>query len=389
MSFDDHITAALLATERAGLLRTPRTIETRQGPTARIDGRDVVLLCSNNYLGHADHPALQAALSSGVQHWGAGAAASRLVSGTMPPHRAAERALADYVDLPSALLFSSGYAANLGALQALVGPGDLILSDALNHASVIDGCRLSRAHVEVYRHGDLDHAAALLRQHRSGARACLIVTDAIFSMDGDLAPVAALRRLADEHDAGLLVDEAHSLGIVGPAGAGLCAAAGIRPDALVGTLGKALGLGGAFVAGPATTVRWIENRARSFVFSTALAPALAAAIPDAVSIVRQDSHGRTTLTSHAGRLRQALRHLGLTIPESPSPIIPVVLGEPSVAMRASARLLELGVFVHGIRPPTVPSGTARLRVVPIATHSDAHLDQAIDALTTVLREVHP
>lgn len=385
MRFDRHVAARLDDLARAGILRTPRLLDGRQGTAALIDGREVLVFCSNDYLGHGDHPALRAALADGAARWGASASASRLVSGTKRPHRDAESALASLVGAPSAVLFSTGYAANVGALQALVGPGDLILSDALNHASLIDGCRLSRAEVRVFPHRDLDAAAVLLAQHRRNARACLIVTDSIFSMDGDAADLVSLRALADRHDAGLLVDEAHALGIAGPAGAGLCAERGVRPDVLIGTLGKAFGLSGAFAAGSPQIAQLIENRARSYVFSTAPAPAIAAATPVAVALVRGADEARERLRLHTRTLRDALRRLGHAAIDTPSPILPILLGDPAPAMRASAALLERGIFVHGIRPPTVPEGTARLRLVPMATHSDDDVARCIDALEHVFR----
>ena len=383
MPFADHVRARLAAIHDAGLLRTPREVGSPQGPIARVDGREVVVLCSNDYLGHAAHPQLATAQRDALAAWASGAAASRLVTGTMTPHREAERALADLVGHPAALLFSSGYAANVGALSALVGPGDLVLSDALNHASLIDGCRLSRARVLVYRHCDPEHLDQLLAAHRHEARGALVVTDSIFSMDGDTAPLRALRAVADRWDAGLYVDDAHAIGVLGPSGAGLCAAEGVRPDALLGTLGKALGLAGAFVAGSHELVRLLENRARSFVFSTAIPPALAAAVPTAVALARSAEDRRARLHRHIGRIRPALADFGLRVAPGQTPIIPVLLGDPDSAMRASALLFERGVFVHGIRPPTVPDGTSRLRVVPTGAHTDEHIERALDAFAAL------
>lgn len=386
MNFDDHVAAALSDLERAGLLRTPRTIGSIQGPVVRIDGREVVLLCSNNYLGLADHPALADTYERASREWGSSGTASRLISGTMAPHRDAERACAAYVGAESAVLFSSGYAANVGTIQALVGPGDVVFSDALNHASLIDGCRLSRATVHVYRHADPEHLAELLAAHRSRHGAALVVTDGLFSMDGDRAPVRALRSVCDRHRAGLLVDEAHSLGTVGPQGRGLCAAEEVRPDVTVGTLGKALALAGAFVGGSASLTRLVQNRARSFVFSTALPPAVASCIPAAIDLARAADDRRARATRLAARLRTGLRGLGLDVGEGVSAIIPVMLHDSARTMRFSQRLLELGVFAHGIRPPTVPRGTSRLRVVPIATHTDAQIERALEAFAVVARE---
>jgi 8-amino-7-oxononanoate synthase len=382
--FRDHALARLAGLSEAGLLRRPRTVASPQGPVALIEGRERVVLCSNDYLGLATAPDLRRGLADAAAEWGTGSGASRLISGTMTPHRVAEAALARFVDAPAALLFSTGYAANVGAIQALVGPGDIVLSDALNHASLIDGCRLSRADVRVFRHRDVAHAEALLREHRGSARVALLVTDALFSMEGDLAPLRELRALCDRWDVGLLVDEAHSLGTRGPSGRGACVEIGIRPDVLIGTLGKALALSGAFAAGDPAIVALIENRARSFVFSTAPPPAIAAVVPTALRIVEESDVKRATLRAHADALRAGLSRLGLDVPPGDSPIVPVLAGAADRAIRWSNALFEGGVFVQAIRPPTVPEGTSRLRVVPTASHLPEHLDRALAAFAAAL-----
>ncbi len=379
--FDAYVEQRLLELERSGLLRTPREVEGKTGPLARIDGREILLLCSNDYLGLAVDPEIAGALAGGSAI--AGGTSARLVSGTTDAHRAAERALASYVGVESALLFSSGYAANVGAIQALVGPEDLVVSDALNHASLIDGCRLSRAQVRIYAHRDTEHAAALLREHRAGARAALIVTESCFSMEGDQADLTSLQKLAHEFDAGLLVDEAHALGVFGPRGRGLCAELGVMPDLLVGTLGKALGLTGAFVAGPSASIRLLENKARTFVFSTAFSPALARLVPIAVEKAHDAERGRAILHAHADRLRAELHEMGWPVRGQRGPILPIVLGSPRAATQASSWLWELGVFVQAIRPPTVPIDSSRLRIVPTASHTSRHLDAALEAFRNV------
>jgi len=306
-----------------------------------------------------------------------GASASRQICGTGTLHRAAETRLAAFVGLPSAALFSSGYAANVGAIPALLEPDSLILSDRLNHASLIDGCRLSRARVLVYEHLDCDHVERLLRAHRGEHPTALLVTESLFSMDGDLAPLAALRALCDRYETGLYVDEAHALGVLGPSGRGACAQARIQADVLVGTLGKAFGASGAFVAGAPPLVRLVENRSRSFVFSTASPVALAAAVIAATDAVEAADDRRAQLAAHAIHLRAGLETAGYTVSRGTSAIIPVVIGDPTTTMRLSADLLAAGVFVHGIRPPTVPAGTSRLRITPIATHSRRQLETAL------------
>jgi 8-amino-7-oxononanoate synthase len=385
MAFQTQIRDALSQLEAAGLLRRPLRISGPQGPEVEIDGRRVLCFCSNNYLGLANHPALVEASAASAQHDGVGAAASRLITGTMDSHRQAEVAFADFLGAPATVLFSTGYSANLGTIQALVGPGDAIFSDALNHASLIDGCRLSRATVHVYSHRDSDHLESLLREHRSRSRRALIITDSLFSMDGVTAPLRDIATLARTFDAGLLVDEAHALGVFGPNGRGLSAAMGIEPDVVVGTLGKSFGVAGAFVAASEAVVGLIRNRARSFVYSTAPPPMIARAAVAALQLVREADDARTSLLRNAELLRSGLRALGFEIPDEKSQILPVFIGNNERTMQLSAKLLDRGVFVQGIRPPTVPAGTARLRLTPMATHRPEHIERAIDAFASLVR----
>ncbi|MBW2507917.1 MAG: 8-amino-7-oxononanoate synthase [Deltaproteobacteria bacterium] len=386
MGFQTQIQEALRALEAAGLRRHPERVSGPQGPEICIRGRRVLCLCSNNYLGLADHPAIAAAAAAAAQDEGSGSAASRLITGTMAAHTEAEAAFATFSGFAAAALFSTGYAANLGTIQALVGPGDAVFSDALNHASLIDGCRLSRAEIHVYQHRDLAHLESLLRQHRGSARRALVLTDSVFSMDGVLAPVAELGQLAASFECGFLVDEAHALGVIGPAGRGVCAAAGVRPDVMVGTLGKSFGVAGAFVAANEDLVSFIRNRARSFVYSTAPPPALARAALAALPLMREADEARARLLAHAGRLRAGLRDLGFEVPDGESQILPVLIGDNERTMRISAKLLDRGVFVQGIRPPTVPEGTARLRLTPMATHRTEQIDRAIEAFASLAQD---
>jgi 8-amino-7-oxononanoate synthase len=300
-------------------------------------------------------------------------------------HLAAQQRLARFAGQESALLFPTGYSANVGAIQALADVDTLIFSDSLNHASLIDGCRLSRARVIIYRHCDPQHLAELLESHRTQAGAALILTESVFSMDGDFAPLRALRELSDQYQCGLMVDEAHAIGVLGPQGRGLCAHDSVRPDLLVGTLGKAFGAAGAFVAGAPDVIRWVENRARSYIFSTAPSPSLAAAALAATDLVEAADERRATVLQHAKRLRLGLQELGYDVTAGETPVVPVIIGAPQAAMQLSARLLEHGVFVHGIRPPTVPAGTSRLRVTPMATHTPAHIERALQAFRAVRR----
>lgn len=383
MSFDRHIATALGALESKGLLRTPRAVRGSQAPEFEVDGRSAICLCANNYLGLANHPALAAATADAHAQEGFGAGASRLISGSMGAHREAESAFAAFLGKEAAALFSSGYAANVGAVQALVGRGDILFSDSLNHASLIDGARLSRARIVVYRHADPDDLAAKLRAHRAEGAAALVLTESLFSMDGDIPPLRRIAELAQQHDAGLLVDEAHALGVFGPQGRGLCADRGVRPDVLVGTLGKAFGGQGAFVAASNPAVRLIRNRARSYVFSTAPAAPVARAASASLALVRDADAARARLLELATRLREGLLELGYRLVPGESQILPVLVGDPEPTMALSAALLEHGVFAHGIRPPTVPAGTGRLRVVPMATHTDEHIDRALRAFEKV------
>ncbi|MBT8468126.1 MAG: 8-amino-7-oxononanoate synthase [Deltaproteobacteria bacterium] len=383
MGFESQIQEALSELEASGLLRTPLRISGPQGPEVLIDGKPVLCFCSNNYLGLADHPAIAAAAETSLRIDGVGASASRLITGTMDAHREAESAFAEFLGAPSAALFSSGYAANLGTIQALVGPGDLVFSDALNHASLIDGCRLSRAKIHVYAHRSPSDLESLLEKHRPSGRRALVVTDSLFSMDGVTAPLVEIAGLARAFNAGLMVDEAHALGVLGPEGRGLAASLGVEPDVVIGTLGKSFGVAGAFVAANEPTVALVRNRARSFVYTTAPPPMLARAAVAALELVRDAEDARSTLLSHASALRAGLQERGFDVPDGESQILPVLIGENDRTMRLSAELLDRGVFVQGIRPPTVAQGTARLRLTPMATHRPEQIARAIDAFASL------
>lgn len=359
MSALDHLADDLDALERQGLLREPPR------PPA-----DALVLCSNDYLGYADLPLIDTSP--------AGSGASRLISGDHPHHRAAERSIAAWMQTEQALLFTSGYAANVGVVSALAGRGDLIVSDALNHASIIDGCRLSRADIAVVPHRDLDAVAT--RLDASPHRHRWVVTESYFSMDGQCPDLKALRQVCDDRGAGLIVDDAHAIGVFGPEGRGLCAEAGIRPDVLVGTLGKAFGLQGAFVCGPRVLRRWLWNRARSFVFSTGPSPAMSATIPSRVDRLREDDERRARLHAASDRLRTGLRARGARIPDdNRGPVIPWLVGDDRETVAMSERLLRRGLFVQAIRPPTVPIGTARLRFTMSAALLDPPANEASDS----------
>jgi 8-amino-7-oxononanoate synthase len=380
---DEIARGELAALEARGLLRTLEPL--RSPPGAEIElrpGERLINLSSNDYLGLAGDPRVAQALADGARQWGAGAGASRLVCGDFLPQHELERALAELESTEAAVLFNSGYAANTGLLPALVGPEDLILSDALNHASLIDGCRLSRARVEIYPHCD---ASAVERLLQTRARRKLVVTDSIFSMDGDRAPLRQLKALCDAHGAMLIIDEAHATGVLGPRGAGLCAELGVRPDLRMATLSKSLGVAGAYVAASRAVWDLLINRARPLIFSTALPPALACAALESLRILTgpEGDERRAQLWQNVRRFAEGLGSLGLAA-RTDSPIFPVLLGDPDTAVRAANRLRELGVLAKAIRPPTVPAGTSRIRFALSAAHTSAHVDAALAALRAAL-----
>jgi 8-amino-7-oxononanoate synthase len=370
-----------------GLYRRLRLIEGPQGPQVTLDGRPVLLLCSNNYLGLADHPRVREAAAEAAARWGAGAGASRLISGNMEPHRQLEAGLAEFAGYQAALLFGSGYLANTGTIAALAGRGEVVFSDELNHASIIDGCRLSAADTFVYRHADLDHLCWGLE--RAGGRAALIVSDGLFSMDGDLAPVADLLELARRHGCRLLIDEAHATGALGPGGRGTVAAAGLsgEVDVVIGTLGKALGSYGAYVCAGAEMVDFLVNSARPFIFSTAPPPPSVGAAATALELLRAEPGLVDRLRANAATLRGALAAEGLDVGGSETQILPVAVGEAATTMELCERALEGGVFAQGIRPPTVPEGTSRLRLTVMSSHSPAELDRAARTVGAAAREI--
>ena len=369
-----------------GLRRRVRALESASEPEVVLDGRRVLCLASNNYLGLAAHPEVVDAAAEAARRYGAGAGSARLVTGGLVLHDDLEARLAAFKGTDDAVLFSSGYLANLGTVAALVGPGDAVFSDVLNHASIIDGCRLSRADVHVYRHADAGHLADRLgawrREAGAGARA-LVVTDSVFSMDGDVAPLPDIAAACERHGAVLMVDEAHATGVVGPGGRGALAGWGLegRAGVVMGTQSKALGAAGGFVAGSADLCAYLRNRARSFIFDTALPPPTAAAALAALGIVEQEPERPVRARRLAGRLAAGLRSAGYDVADPPAAVLPVVVGAPDAALRLSARLLDAGVLVTAIRPPSVPEGTSRLRATVMATHTDAEIDRAVAAFT--------
>ena len=372
-----------------GLHRRLRVVESEQGEQVMLDGRPVLLLCSNDYLGLAAHPRVRETAAQAALRWGAGAGASRLVAGNMAVHRDLEQRLAAFKGAEKAVLVGSGYLANLGVVTALAGEDEVVFSDALNHASIVDGCRLSRAQVFVYRHRDTEHLEWGLRQ--DGSRAALIVTDGVFSMDGDVAPLADIVALARRHGARVAVDEAHGTGAIGPGGRGAVAAAGLEGevDAIVGTLGKALGSYGAFIGCDARTADYLVNTMRPLIFSTALPPSVAAAASAALDVLQEEPERVDRLRANAAAIREELAARGLRAAGGDTQIIPVVLGDPAATMRACERALTGGIFAQGIRPPTVPEGTSRLRLTVMATHREQDLRRAAAVLAEAVRAESP
>ncbi len=360
------------------LLRELRPLESATGPTVTLDGRRVILLASNDYLGLATHPAVIRAACLTTEQFGAGSGASRLVCGTLPPHVDLEAALARFKGTEAALVFGSGYLANLGVIPALVGSGDIIYADRLCHASLIDGCRLSGADLRVFRHRDAGHLESLLAR-RAATRRALIVTDGLFSMDGDIAPLKDLADLAERFDAQLLVDDAHGTGVMGSRGQGTLEYCGIehRIPFHMGTLGKALGSSGAYMVGPATVIRYLLNTARSFIFTTAPPPASAAAATAALTIIAADSARRDRLWANREYLHSGLQRLGFRMPETVSPILPVLIGDSERTVALSRMLLKGGVFAPAIRPPAVPKATSRIRLTVTSEHTREQLDEAL------------
>lgn len=378
-------TTELDALASQSLLRTRRVVEGPQGPLLHVDGRDELSFCSNDYLGLANHPALTGAATAALQRYGMGASASPLISGHTAAHEALEAELAAFVGMPAALVFGNGYMANIGVAGALVGRGDTVIVDRLAHASLIDGARLSGASLKVFPHNDVQRLEQVLARCNSGRK--LVVTDAVFSMDGDLAPLAELAAVCARHDAWLLVDDAHGLGVLGPQGRGSLALAGVSgPHVLImGTLGKAVGVAGAFVAGAASVVAWIMQRARTYMFSTAHPPALAAATSASLALIAREEWRRERLQELTAQLRAGLAGLPWTLLPSSTAIQPLIVGENAAARTLAAALRAQGIWVPAICPPTVPKGTARLRISLSALHTPDDVARLVDALRSLAR----
>ncbi|MDQ7744718.1 8-amino-7-oxononanoate synthase [Hydrogenophaga pseudoflava] len=387
-SWLDEIPARIGALDAAHLRRRRRAVEPAGGALLRVDGRDMLAFCSNDYLGLASHPEMAEAACEGARRFGVGAGASPLVSGHSTANEALEEELAAFVGLPRALYFYAGYATNIGIVPALVGDGDAIFSDALNHACLIDGARLSRARIHRFTHADLADLAQQLAA--SPARRKLVISDAVFSMDGDVADIPALLALCERHDALLLLDDAHGFGVCGPQGRGSLAAVGLngacasRRVLYMATLGKAAGVAGAFVAGPDDLVEWLLQKTRSYIFATAAPALLACALRSSLRLIEQCDGRRAQLQRLIARLRQGLQPVlarsGWRLGHSDTPIQPLLIGGNAEALAVMEGLRGQGIWVPAIRPPTVPEGTARLRIALSAAHTEAHIDRLVQAL---------
>ena len=380
----------LAALEPQGMRRLLRTIESAPAAHVRMGGRDTLLLSSNNYLGLATHPQLITASSAAMARYGVGSSGSRLLSGSLPPHRDFEEEIAAFKETEAALLFNCGYAANTGILQGLFGAGDIIFSDALNHASIIDGCRLSSARTIVYPHADVAALEELLLAEMPKRRGkWVIVTDGVFSMDGVIAPLAELVRLKEKYDALLMVDDAHGTGVLGATGRGsaeLCGCASAI-DLQMGTLGKALGGAGAYLAAPRLIIDTLINRSRSFIFSTSLPPAVPAAASAALRIVAspEGAELRARLAANRQCFTTRLQAAGLDLLGSTTQIVPILTKDPQPTMAAANALLAAGICLQGVRPPTVPVGRCRLRATVMATHDPLELETAAEKIIAIVK----
>jgi len=383
-----YLDEALAQLERDGLHRSLRQLQGEQLPRARFDGRDVINLSSNNYLGLTTHPRMREAAIQAVRSLGVGSGSVRTIAGTMDLHMELERRIAAFKKTEASVVFQSGFAANAGTVSALLGKGDLILSDELNHASIIDGARLSRADIKVFPHRDVSALERLLDETREVKRR-LVITDGVFSMDGDIAPLPKIAALARAHGAIMMIDDAHSSGVLGRAGRGTVDHFDVhgQVDVQVGTLSKAIGVLGGYVCGSKSLIDYLYHRARPFLFSTSHPPAVAAACLTAFDVLEEEPERIERLWANTKRFKAGLKRLGFDTGTSETPITPILVGEADLAMRFSDRLFERGVFAQGIGFPTVAKGKARLRTIVTATHTDGDLDRALSILGDVGREL--
>lgn len=386
MSFD-QLGAELAERKQQSLYRQRRILQSPQAPLVQVDGKTYLAFCSNDYLGLANHPDVIVALKKGADKYGVGGGASHLVNGHSQAHHELEEELAEFTGRPKALLFSTGYMANIGAINALLDKRDGVFQDRVNHASLLDAGLLSGARFQRYLHNDANNLNTRLQ--RTEARRKLVVTDGVFSMDGDLAELPAICSTAADHKAWVMVDDAHGIGCIGRQGRGTADHFNLGSDqvqVLMGTLGKAFGTAGAFVAGSEELIETLVQHARTYIYTTSMPPAVAEATRASLKLVQQDEWRRDKLNQLIKRFRAGCDQLGLELMESPTPIQPIMVGEADKAMKMSAALEKQGIFIGAIRPPTVPQGAARLRVTLSASHSEEQLDRLLDALDNVQKE---
>jgi len=385
----EYLKDELAELERQGLLLHPRTLEGATGARARFDGRDVINLASNNYLGLANHPRLDRAAADAALAFGAGSGAVRTIAGTMTMHQELERRFAAFKHAEAALMFQSGFTSNAGTVAALLGKDDVIVSDQLNHASIIDGARLSRAEIKVFPHKEADAADALLAETAGPGRRQLLTTDGVFSMDGDIAPLPALVEVAEKHGAIMMVDDAHASGVLGTGGAGTVDHFKLhgRVDIQVGTLSKAIGVLGGFIAGPPHLIEWLQNRGRPYLFSTSAPPAVVAACIAALDVIHDEPERLERLWTNTALFKDGLHGLGLDTGASETPITPVITGEEERTQVFARRLFDAGVFCPAIVFPTVARGRARVRTIVTADHTEDDLREALDVFERVGREL--
>jgi len=385
----DFLKEELAELDSQGLLLHPRTLEGATGARARFDGRDVINLASNNYLGLASHPRLREAASAAARELGAGSGAVRTIAGTMTMHHELERRFAAFKHAEAALMFQSGFTSNAGTVAAILGRDDVIVSDQLNHASIIDGARLSRAEIKVFPHKDVEAADSLLAETARPGRRQLLTTDGVFSMDGDIAPLPALVDVAERHGAIMMVDDAHASGILGKGGAGTVDHFGLhgRVDIQVGTLSKAIGVLGGFIAGPRHLIEWLENRGRPYLFSTSAPPAVVAACIAALDVIHDEPERLERLWSNTAMFKEGLHAVGFDTGASETPITPVITGEEGRTQTFARRLFEEGVFCPAIVFPTVARGQARVRTIVTADHTEDDLREALEIFSRVGREL--
>jgi glycine C-acetyltransferase len=385
----DYLKEELITLDAAGSLLHPRTLEGPQGARAVYDGHEVINLASNNYLGLANHPRLNEAAARAAREFGAGSGAVRTIAGQMSEHLELERRFAEFKHAEASLMFQSGFTSNSGTVAAILSKEDVIVSDRLNHASIIDGARLSRAEIKVFEHRDPEHADRLLAESASPGRRQLLVTDGVFSMDGDIAPLPDLVEVAERRGAIMMVDDAHASGVLGEGGAGTVDHFGLhgRVDIQVGTLSKAIGVLGGFIAGPSHLIEWLQNRGRPYLFSTSAPPAVTAACLAALDVIRDEPDRLTRLWSNTATLKEGLRGLGFGTGDSQTPITPVIIGDEAKTQAFAVRLFEEGVFCPAIVFPTVGKGKARVRTIVTADHTETDLAEALEIFGRVGSEL--